>query len=108
MSNVPNKSPNVLSAATGAVSGGDNAITYSAAAALTLAAPAADGQACTIWDESGHAHVVTVASVGSPPTSGLNGIHTTLTWNGTAGSSCQLIGRGANWFVTALNGVTVS
>jgi hypothetical protein len=108
MSNVPNFNPNVLSASTGVLSGGTNPITYAGVTALTLAAPFADGQVVDCWDEGGHDHVVTVASVGSPPTQGINGIHTTLTFNGTAGSGFSLVARGTNWYVRYLNGVTVS
>lgn len=108
MSNIPNVAPNVLAASPAAIAGGDNAITYAGVGAFSLAAPSVDGQRITVWDEGGHAHVITVASVGSPPTSGLNGIHTTLTFNGTAGSSVRLVARGSNWFVESLNGVAVS
>ena len=81
-------------------------------AALTLPAPAVDGQKLVIWDETGHAHTITVAGGAktSPPSAGLNGGTTNnlLTFGGTVGQSVELTSRNGNWWTTANNGVTVS
>lgn len=104
MSSVPNKSAGLLAAA-GAITPSDGLpqhITAPAAIALTIAAPPADGIRFPVIDEGGHAHTLTF------PAGTLNGAHTTLTWNGTAGSSIDMISRSGKWWTIALNGVTAS
>lgn len=109
MSNVPNRTPNVITAA-GAVTPVEfNHINAAGALALSLALPSVDGQTVNFVDETGHAHVITITAVGSPPTSGLNGgTNTTLTFGGAKGDGCQLIARNGNWFTGWLTGVTVA
>jgi hypothetical protein len=107
MSSVPNKAPNLL-AASGAITPVDGQaqnITKAGIAALTLALPTEDGIRFAVIDETGYDHVILVG--GSPP-SGLNAAHGTLTFNGTAGSSVELLSRNGRWWTVNLNGVTVS
>lgn len=105
MSNIPNSPANVLSA-DGAASplGAFNyfLITKASAAAITLAAPVADGQRCTFQDGSGHAHTVTT------PANGVNGANHVLTFGGTAFQFCELISYNGTWNVLAVSGVTIS
>ena len=100
MSNVPGKPQTVLSAS-GAISAAPGLyhITKAGVAALTLANPDPDGIQMTLVDEGGHAHTITVPIVGSPPTAGLNGgTKSIITFNGTAGSSVELISRAGSWW----------
>jgi hypothetical protein len=109
MSSIPNQNPNVITAAGAVTPGRLNHINAAGALALTLALPTVDGQIVSFIDETGHAHVITVAAVGSPPTSGLNGgSNTTLTFNGPKGSAVELVGRNGNWFTGPLTGVAVA
>lgn len=109
MSSIPNRTPNVITAA-GAVSPAlFNHINAAGNLALTLAAPIADGQEVNFVDETGHAHTLVIGIVGSPPTSGLNsGLKSTITFNGTAGSFVRLVSRGLNWWALDQNGVSLS
>jgi hypothetical protein len=111
MSNVINRTPNVITAA-GAVTPGTeyNHINATGAIALTVAAPTVDGQIMSFIDETGHAHTIVCTGAGSPPTAGLNGGTTanTLTFGGTKGDSCQIISRNGFWYTLNLNAVTVS
>lgn len=110
MSQVPNRTFNLITAA-GAVTPNEfNSITASGAVALTLAAPTFDGQEATFIDEGGHAHTLVCTGAGSPPTAGLNGgtTYNTLTFGGTKGDSCQLVSRNGFWYAYNLNGVTAS
>lgn len=112
MSNIPNFAPTVISAS-GAVTPVNKGLFHitksSAAALLTLVAPDTDGQQMVFIDESGKAHTITIAAVGSPPTAGLNGgAVTTLTFNATKGSSVELYSRNGSWFTGPLNGVALS
>ena len=107
MANVPNIQPIVVSAS-GAITPQHNVpihITKATPAALTLALPTIDGIRFPIIDETGAAHTVVLG--GSPP-NGLNKADGTLTFNGTAGSSCELISRNGHWWAVNLNGVAVS
>lgn len=103
MSSIPNKAPNVITAA-GAVTPAEyNNINAASALALTLAVPSVDGQLCTFIDETGHAHTVTT------PASGINGATHIATFGGTAGSSIQFVSRNSIWWVVGTpNGVTLS
>jgi hypothetical protein len=109
MSSVPNRAPNVITLA-GAITPAElNHINAAGALALTLALPTVDGQILRFIDETGHAHVITIAPNGSPPTAGLNGgSNSTLTFNGTKGSAVELISRNGNWYTGPLNGVAVA
>jgi hypothetical protein len=111
MSNVPNRTPNVITAA-GAVTPGTeyNFIDSAGAIALTVAAPVCDGQIMNFIDQGGHAHTVVCTGAGSPPTAGLNAGTTanTLTFGGTKGDSVQIVSQNGFWWTNVLNGVTVS
>jgi hypothetical protein len=110
MSNIPNRPGNVLSA-DGVItpSGADSLFFVSKAgvAALTLALPVVDGQRVTVQDVGGHAHVITVPTVGSPPTQGVNGTHATLTFGGTVAQFVELVSYNGSWYVQASSGITV-
>lgn len=109
MSNIPNRTPNVISAAGAVTPGMFNHITGANSLALTLAAPIADGQEANFVDETGHAHTIVIPIVGSPPQSGLNsGLKSTITFNGTAGSFVRLVSRGLNWWALDQNGVALT
>lgn len=110
MPNIPNKAPNLISAAGAVTPAQFNHITASGAIAMTLAAPTIDGVEVTFTDEGGHAHTLVCTGAGSPPTAGLNGGTTanTLTFGGVKGDACQLISRNGFWWAYCLNGVTVS
>jgi hypothetical protein len=85
----------------------DYAITKGSIAALTIVAPTVgtdDGKELTVWSETAFAHVITCAAVGF---SGKNASGT-LTWNGTRGSSVKFKARNGQWWVTAINGVTIA
>lgn len=98
---VPNRAPNVITAAGAVTPSGLNSINAAGALALTLAAPTVDGQRAMFTDETGHAHTITT------PANVLNGAHTTLTFGGTAGQSAELFSRNGKWWAALLNGVTV-
>ena len=110
MSSVPNSAPNVITA-NGAITPGkfNNINAAGALSSLTLAPPSIDGAEIWFTDETGHAHVITVSPVGSPPTAGLNGgSNSTMTWNGTKGSSIGLMSRNGSWYTLPTTGVTVA
>ncbi len=82
-------------------------ITKATAAALTIVAPTVgtdDGKELTIWSETAAAHVITCASVG------FNGkaASGTATWAAAKGNSMKFVARNGQWWVTALNGVTIA
>lgn len=82
-------------------------ITKATAAALTIAAPTAgtdDGKELTIWSETAAAHVITSGTVGF----GGKGASGTLTFGAAKGNSCKFVARNGQWWVTALNGVTIA
>lgn len=103
MSQVPNRTLNVITAA-GAVTPGSeyNQINATGALALTIASAPVDGQIMSFVDETGHAHTIVCT--------GLNGGTTLnkLTFGAAIGDSCQLIARNGFWWTLNLNGVTVS
>lgn len=104
-SSTPNRAPNLITAS-GALAGTPGLYHLNATGVLTLTMPlpTVDGIEVSIIDETGHAHTLTFTS---PPT-GLNAASGTLTWNGTAGSSCELVSRNGRWYSLNLNGVAVS
>lgn len=109
MSNVPNRTPNLITAAGAVTPSYLNPITAAGAVALTLAAPTIDGQEVNFIDEGGHAHTVVISAVGSPPTAGLNGGGvTTATFNGTKGSALSLVSRNGSWWTAVTIGITLS
>jgi len=109
MSSVPNAAVTTISAAGAVTPTRFNVIGGSGALALTLAVPTIDGQTITFTDQSAHAHTIVVTAVGSPPTAGLNGgTQTTLTFNGTKGSSVDLFSSGGSWLTTSFSGVAIS
>lgn len=102
MASVPNRSPNVITAAGAVTPAFVNSINAAGALALTLAAPTLDGQEAVFVDETGHAHTVTT------PATLVNGASHILTFGGTAGQGCHLVSRNGIWWTVSLNGVTVS
>lgn len=83
----------------------DFPITKSSAAALTIAAPVSgtdDNKLLTIWDTTGHAHVVTCASDGF----NAKGSSGTLTFGGAIGDAVILKAFSGHWYTVSLNAVT--
>jgi len=108
-SSVPNNAPNVITANGAVTPSRFNLINIAGVGALSLALPTVDGQEIWFTDISGHAHVITVATAGSPPTSGLNGGgNTTLTFGGTKGQSVGLISYNGSWWALPETGVTIA
>ena len=95
-----------LYAADGAISGlgGMAVITKGSIAALTLAAPSADGITLTIVSRSAFAHVVTATGLLDDGVTG--GSKNTLTFAAFAGANAQLISYGSKWNVVSLKAVT--
>jgi hypothetical protein len=92
---------------------GDGAITIksglvllskASAAAITIAPPDQDGQVIMITTKTAQAHVLTAA------TGGFNnkGSSGTITWTAAKGNSVMLVSQSADWYVFAINGVTVA
>jgi len=106
MSSVPNRTPNVLTTA-GVITAaeGPNHINAGSALIFTLPLPSIDGIRMQFVDETGHAHIIQCSG---SPASGLNANVGTLTFSGTAGSSCELVSRNGRWYTLSLNGVAVS
>jgi hypothetical protein len=77
--------------------------------AISLPAPVAglpavggmDGYELLIWDETGHAHVITTA------TNGFNTNKHTATFAGTIGNYIQLVARNGYWWVLGNAGITL-
>ena len=91
MSSVPNAAVTTISAAGAVTPTRFNVIGGSGALALTLAVPTIDGQTITFTE------------------AGLNGgTQTTLTFNGTKGSSVDLFSSGGSWLTTSFSGVAIS
>ena len=69
---------------------------------MTLAAPSAAQEGiqlvCLDTDADGEAHTITAAF----------GTGTTLTWNGTAGSTATFVAADSKWFVLYVNGTSIS
>lgn len=114
MSNVPNQAPTLLSAS-GAIAYNTNAyqlfmITATGIAALTLAAPPADGIELCIVDTTGFAHNVVATGAGSPATAGLNSgtVNNKCLFNGARGSCVHLVSYNGFWWTETTLGVTVS
>lgn len=114
MSNVPGSNRNLITtAAPSIVPPGSNAkyaITYAGVSNIVMPAPIEDDITVLFTDEGGHAHTIVCTGAGSPPSAGLNGGTTNnkLTFNGTVGSSVELISRNGFWWAYMLNGVAVS
>ena len=114
MGNVPNSSRSLITTANPSIvppgAGAKYGITYNGVSNIVLPAPIEDDINLLFTDESGHAHTITCTPAGSPPSAGLNGGTTNnkLTFNGTPGSSAELISRNGFWWAYMLNGVTVS
>lgn len=110
MSSVPNAAPNVITANGAITPARFNLLSAAGALALlTLALPTIDGQQIAFTDITGHAHVITITAVGSPPTTGLNGgTNSTLTFNATKGSSIELVSYNGSWWTLPETGVTVA
>jgi hypothetical protein len=105
LSGVAYKHPIELAAADGAIAsiaGGHVHITKATAAALTLAAPYADGAELIITSETAAAHTVTIPSAAAGGGSGQD----VGTFGGAINDSCILISRNGKWFVVATRNVT--
>lgn len=92
---------------------GDGAITIksglvvlskASAAAITIAPPDQDGQVILVTTKTAQAHVITAA------TNGFNnkGSSGTITWTAAKGNSVMLVSQSTDWYVFAINGVTVA
>ena len=108
MSLIPNKGFTLVSAS-GALSplGGFTAfgitkLSSLGVCAMTLAAPAADGEELVIVDQVGAAHTLTATSLVN------GGGKSLITWGGTIGSTLRLLSDGGYWWVVGLQGVTVT
>lgn len=82
------------------------AITKVTAAALTLAAPEADGIALTILSDTAAAHVVTAPD--EIIVEGGSAAADTITFANKIGASITLISSNGNWVVVAKSNVTLS
>lgn len=82
------------------------AITKLTAAALTLAAPEADGITLTILSDTAAAHVVTAAD--EIIVSGEATAADTITFDAQIGASITLVSSNDNWVVVSFNNVTLS
>ena len=82
------------------------AITKVTAAALTLAAPSADGLLVTIISDTAAAHVVTASD--EIIVSGESTAYDTITFDAQIGASITLVSSNGNWVVTAFNNVTLT
>lgn len=92
---------------------GDGAITIksglvvlskASAGAITIPQPDQDGQVLFITTKTAQAHVLTAG------TTGFNnkGSSGTITWTAAKGNSVMLVSQSTDWYVFAINGVTVA
>ena len=84
---------------------GSTFITTAGVDATSLATPTAgtdDGKKVTVVDAGGHAHTITTSANKIVPS------HSTVTFNGTAGSFVILEAFNGLWFPLAQSGVTIS
>lgn len=82
------------------------AVTKVTAAALTLAAPTADGLLFTIISDTAAAHEVTAPD--EIIVSGEATAYDTITFDAQIGASITLVSSNGNWVVVAFNNVTLS
>jgi hypothetical protein len=92
---------------------GDGAITIksglvvlskASAGAITIAAPDQDGQVIMVTTKTAQAHVLTAATKGF----NAKGSSGTITWTAAIGNSVMLVSQSVDWYVFAINGVTVA